>query len=189
MGQHNALDGLITFLELQACGDLLPNLRRNLAQAIADMDEMCDCGYWATDDPLGIGGMLDASARLAILTSDGELERRTLLRGLLVQAEQSLAVYHRSADLGRPAHVRLAFRELGLAIGIHGLEKLSEQFASDHELSTICRDLLRYQPLAEQIEQFWSDPMNRTSISWRDHQDINGVMLATSLAPEGYFGR
>jgi len=46
--------------------------------------------------------------------------------------------------------------------------------------------LKHYLPLLEQIEQFWLDPENRTVPSWKDHVEINTVMLATSLAPEGY---
>ena len=53
-------------------------------------------------------------------------------------------------------------------------------------LATISDRLLRYQPLAEQIEAFWSDPAHRVDKTWIDHCDINTVMLATSLAPESY---
>ena len=50
----------------------------------------------------------------------------------------------------------------------------------------LLEDITRYQPLAHQIERFWLEPTNRESASWRDHHDINDVMLATSLAPAGY---
>jgi hypothetical protein len=40
--------------------------------------------------------------------------------------------------------------------------------------------------LGEAIEKFWLDPQNRTAESWTGHQDINSVMLATSLAPDGF---
>lgn len=46
--------------------------------------------------------------------------------------------------------------------------------------------LMRYVPLGEAIEQFWCDPSHREATSWTAHQDINMVMLATSLAPDGY---
>ena len=46
--------------------------------------------------------------------------------------------------------------------------------------------LNHYLPLQEQIEDFWLEPDNRESASWQDHADINMVMLATSLEPEGY---
>jgi hypothetical protein len=36
------------------------------------------------------------------------------------------------------------------------------------------------------FEKFWLDEANRESESWIAHQDINAVMLATSLAPDGF---
>jgi hypothetical protein len=33
---------------------------------------------------------------------------------------------------------------------------------------------------------FWLEPRNRRSRIWDEHRDINSVMLATSLMPEGY---
>jgi hypothetical protein len=45
---------------------------------------------------------------------------------------------------------------------------------------------MRYAPSIDTIEGFWLEPANRTSRTWKEHEDINAVMLATSLAPEGY---
>ena len=39
---------------------------------------------------------------------------------------------------------------------------------------------------AEQIEAFWCRPVHRQARAWREHPGINSVMLATSLAPDGY---
>lgn len=36
------------------------------------------------------------------------------------------------------------------------------------------------------LEAFWLDPAQRREAGWIAHQDINAVMLATSLVPEGY---
>ena len=55
------------------------------------------------------------------------------------------------------------------------------------ELNPLVTDLLRYRPLAETIQLFWSTPAHRRTSTWTDHRDINMVMLATSLAPKGYF--
>jgi hypothetical protein len=49
-------------------------------------------------------------------------------------------------------------------------------------------DLAGYLPLAGEIERFWLEPGHRESSNWRNHRDINDVMLATSLAPAGYLG-
>ena len=46
--------------------------------------------------------------------------------------------------------------------------------------------LMRYCALAEIIENFWLEPVNREVPSFTDHLDINTVMLAASLAPDGY---
>jgi len=45
---------------------------------------------------------------------------------------------------------------------------------------------MRYTPLSEIIEKFWLERKNREASSWIQHRDINMVMLATSLAPDGY---
>ena len=45
---------------------------------------------------------------------------------------------------------------------------------------------MRYAALAEIIENFWLQPANREAPSFTDHREINTVMLATSLAPDGY---
>jgi len=40
--------------------------------------------------------------------------------------------------------------------------------------------------LREDIEMFWLERTNREANTWTEHRDINMVMLATSLAPDGY---
>jgi hypothetical protein len=49
--------------------------------------------------------------------------------------------------------------------------------------------LWHHVPLADQIDDFWSDPVHRRSRIWSAHRDINTIMLATSLSPGGYLGR
>jgi hypothetical protein len=39
------------------------------------------------------------------------------------------------------------------------------------------------------IEIFWLESCNQKSDTWLEHLDINRVMLATSLVPDGFFGR
>lgn len=185
-GHHDPLDGLITCLELQAAEGLEVGDRVNLATPIADTTEMCRGAHWATDDPLGIGGLLDDATRLAQLVFGRGVERHQLLHQLLVEAELSLHAFGRSSLLSRPAEHRLAFRELGLAIGVNGLPRIRALVERDPELAPVITGLLRYRPLADEIQTFWSDSGHRLSSSWTDHRDINTVMLATSLAPEGF---
>jgi hypothetical protein len=186
MGQHDPLDGLVTYLELQTASSVKPEEQVDLTLAIADMTVMCTHARWATDDPLGIGGLLEAAARLAQLALGYNVDRYELLHELLMEAERSLRRFSRSSLLGHPAEHRLAFRELGLSIGIHGLQMISGAVANNRELAAIFNSLLLHRPLAELIQAFWSEPAHRHSSTWMDHCDINAVMLATSLAPEGY---
>jgi hypothetical protein len=44
----------------------------------------------------------------------------------------------------------------------------------------------RYVPLGARIEEFWLVPAHQEGEEWSAHQDINEVMLATCLVPEGY---
>jgi hypothetical protein len=186
MGQHDPLDGLITCLELQDAAGYDADDGTDLTAAIAAMTEMCASARWATDDPLGIGGLLDDATRLAQLIFEHGVKRHELLRQLLVDARRSLRSFNGTYLLSLCAEHRLAFRELGLSIGIHGLQRLRHLVAHDRDLAAVTDSLSPYQPLASQIQTFWSDPAHRLSNTWIDHRDINSVMLATSLAPEGY---
>ena len=47
---------------------------------------------------------------------------------------------------------------------------------------------MEWLPLKDTIERFWSEPAHQHVQSWTAHEDINAVMLATSLAPHGYLG-
>jgi hypothetical protein len=55
-----------------------------------------------------------------------------------------------------------------------------------HRLHSRTEDLTRYAPLHDIIETFWLAAANRQGSTWTGHRDINMVMLATSLAPDGY---
>jgi hypothetical protein len=43
-----------------------------------------------------------------------------------------------------------------------------------------------YLPLAGEIEDFWLEGSNREAETWREHREINMVMLATCLVPNGF---
>lgn len=186
MGHHDALDGLITYLELQSAEPRNTPNRGKLAAAIAEASAMCEKGRWMTDDPLGIGGLLDDGGRLAQLVFRRNLPRLPLLMHLLSEARRSLDAFARSPLLTFPAERRLAFRELGLSIGLHAIEYVKPLVTGDAEVTGLMKSILEHRSLAVQIETFWSEPSHRESASWLEHEDINRVMLATSLAPEGY---
>ena len=80
---------------------------------------------------------------------------------------------------------RARFRELGLAIGLAAIEGDAWREAS-HGVRTRVDQLSRYLPLRAEIESLWLQPEHRQIDSWLAHADINDVMLATSLCPEGF---
>ena len=46
--------------------------------------------------------------------------------------------------------------------------------------------LMQYLHLRDTIEVIWRNPEQQRAATWIEHQDINEVMLATSLAPDGF---
>jgi hypothetical protein len=190
MGQHDPLDGLITYRQLQATAT---TAGPDLTAEIADMTEMCRGRSWATDDPLGLGGLLSDAYRVAQLMRDGYWTHGDVLETLLDAALLGLATYARQHPLQHPAAYRLAFRELGLAIGLRAVPKVQRILAKHPNsfeklpaLQARIETLMRYSPVHEIIETFWLEPANREASTWTAHGEINMVMLATSLAPEGY---
>jgi hypothetical protein len=195
MGQHDPLDGLITYQQLQATAVKLgdPQTESALGTEIAEMTAMCEGMTWTTDDPLGIGGLLSDACRLAQLMIIAKLRESDRLVSLLRDAELGLEDFVWRRPLNASADYRLAFRELGLSIGLHAIRKMQrtieqhpENFSNQHEVDARLSGLARFLPLTEIIENFWLEPINQQSYSWTGHRDINSVMLATSLAPEGY---
>ncbi len=190
MGHHDPLDALATYLELQDSappgtgGEALPDLEAEIRDAV----EMCAGASWSTLDPLGIGGLLCAAAQLAGSLAGRGADLLPLLRQVLADSVASLQVFSGTPSLAGPASRRLAFRELGLAIGLHAIERQRARLVSRRELALAAAALPPYLRLASRIEDFWADPANRQSRQWADHRDINAVMLATSLAPAGFLG-
>ncbi len=197
MGQHDPLDGFVTYNELQLAASRRTGFSREqvLTSEIADMDGICRGMDMATDDPLGIGGLLCDALRITLLGARGGPVYPGLLETVLGSALTGLTSFERSGLLAAPARYRLAFRELGLSIGLAAVEMLpdhirenSEGFAGRESLQHKVQAIRDYMPLREEIEGFWLEEKNRKAGSWRDHREINLVMLATSLAPAGFLG-
>ena len=195
MGQHDPLDGLITYRELQAAakGDEKSTADGDLESEIADMVQMCEGMTWDTDDPLGIGGLLCDAYRWAQLTVAQGSEENDLLPTLLESSLRGLGRFTRTSLLMSPADDRLAFRELGLSIGLRAVQRLQalieahpRLFGKGNPVHAMIKSLMRYQPLCEGIEKFWLNPASRENETWKAHREINMVMLATSLAPDGF---
>jgi hypothetical protein len=197
MGHHDPLDGLLAFLELQQeISAAAESEQGNLEAEIRDLTVMCAGRDWTTDDPLGLGGILADALRAARLLADGLLEPDNLFEDLLDAAADGLSVFSDSSTLRYPAEYRLAFRELGLSIGLHAAERIEgisqdrpEIFGQKGRFAVRLREILHHRALGDMIEIFWSKDENQQAASWVEHADINMVMLATSMAPDGFFGR
>lgn len=162
MGHHDPLDGYVTAL-------VLDRNRGELASAIADYRAMIDPQSLATGDALGIGGLLVDAYRLTQLGRD-----QPLRDAALDAARVGLEHYLRQPDLRLSAGHRLAFRELGLAIGLAAADAMGAPGFS------------RFLHVRDEITQFWLADEHRRSRTYRGHEDISDVMLATSLEPDGF---
>lgn len=214
MGHHDPLDGWITFEQLarhehrravdrdtvttdsastgRSAVDLTEIFEKtDLSAAIDDMRAMCQGRDWTTHDPLGLGGLLVDACRVAQMLAMDAFDEPELLETLLQAAHVGIASFLHSASHRARADQRLAFRELGLSIGLRGLPFIR---ASLEELPAATADpaiawldeLETVEPLARNLESFWSQPEHRQLSNWTGHQDINDVMLATAMIPEGY---
>jgi len=194
MGQHDPLEGYVSNLQLLATAAAL---RQTAGMSDLEADTrkyaaMLKRTELATADPLGIGGLLIDAWRLQQLMQAGAESDARLLDQLLQAAALGLRHFSRGNELEQPANYRLAFRELGLAIGLHALERMHQAIdreagaAAPPRLRAQLEELMRYLPLRDEIETFWLNPERQRSASWSDHQDINAVMLATSLVPDGF---
>jgi hypothetical protein len=195
MGQHDPLDGLVTYYELQLedAGDGSLRSAPVLGHEIADMAGIVRGMRMDTDDPLGIGGLLSDGSRILRITLQGVPGPSGLLEAVLSSSLAGLDSFTRRGILDLPARHRLAFREFGLSTGLAGMEQLPalvennpRLFAATGSLDRRIQAIMDYTPLRERIEQFWLDPGNRESDTWTGHRGINTVMLATSLAPGGF---
>jgi len=193
MGHHDPLDGLITYHQIQAAAGLSHKSLPDLDSEIADMEMLCKGKKWVTNDPLGLGGLLCHAYIILQLIAMDRFADTGLFKDLLEASQKSLDTYMLSRFLSFPAEYRLPFRELGMAIGLHAVEKIEELmekqpslFDINHPVYSQIEYLSRFISFHEEIENFWLDPQNRSTKTWTEHQDINSVMLATSLAPDGY---
>ncbi|MHA1559650.1 MAG: hypothetical protein ACTSWI_03145 [Alphaproteobacteria bacterium] len=120
-----------------------------------------------------------------------DLEANNLMQALLQSSRYGLDAFRHKGSLNDPLDYRLAFRELGLSIGLRALEKMQQVIENNRslfkdQLFRQAEELAEYVPIGRAIERFWRDPARQESASWRGNQDINMVMYATSLAPEEF---
>jgi hypothetical protein len=166
MGHHDPLEGWLVCLELSRAGD-------GLEEATADFASLMEGRDWQTTDPLGLGGLLVSAWRVDRLELPGG---GALLETLLEAALEGLAQYIQQGELRQPPSLRLGFRELGLALGLAALDRLGEQRG-------LTSGLTPYRSLRSAIVSFWRREEPRQVDTWREHLDINEVMLASCLLP------
>ena len=193
MGQHDPLDGYVTYCEIQNEMDnldLTDNNEKPLSYEKKDMKKICQGMSMVTDDPLGLGGLLSDATQITQLINNG-YNLFELLETILDAAIVGIRSYISSNPMELSTNYRLAFRELGLSIGIKGLIIIKDLInnkpkISGKSLENRLNELDNYTYLAETIEKFWLDENNRKTRNWVEHRDINTVMLATALAPNGF---
>jgi hypothetical protein len=194
MGLHDALDGFITFREVQHAMLKNPGATgaNELSKATEALFALCHQRELTTvADPLGVGGLLFDACRLCqLLTEDNR--RELLLWEILVQrAHKGLLAILETGYLKRPSEYRLAFRELGLAVGLRALPMIATLVHTgtlgDGRPSLRAIDLLLpYEGLSDEIIGFWLPYAESPDENWIAHQDINEVMLATAIAPSTF---
>lgn len=146
---------------------------------------------------MGIGGLLSDALRVAqlIIKPSNSFDLEILLEDLLTSALIGLESYVQNNPPDFPAVYRLAFQEMGLSIGIKGvgyldslIESNKDKFKEHHFLRRRVEALQKYIPLGVSLENFWLKDEHRKSNTWKEHREINMVMLATSLVPCGFLG-
>jgi hypothetical protein len=188
MGQHDALDGLVAAATLQAATRGQPQF--DLSHEVRELAKMCEGMSWTTTDPLGLGLILTDALFLSRLTETSDVPSH-LFGKVMRAAARSLQQLDGDDDFDQPAAHRIAFRELGLSLGLAALELLDERsraagLPGGPDANAALNEALQYTPLRNHIEAFWLDPIHQTVPTWTEHEDINAVMLATSILPDGY---
>jgi hypothetical protein len=193
MGQHDALDALVTFNELMLNAPKKDHAGGlDLSSEIADVGKILSLDDLPTNDTLGMGGLITDAARVAQIEKAGIVVREGLLEALIDASLISIESFSLSGSLRSLPENRLAFRELGLSIGLKGIP-LVHTFLTEstgtrrsNELLGKLTDLERFAPIGRSIDEFWTAPRNQTASTWSEHREINMVMLATSLAPDSF---
>jgi len=192
MGLQDPLDGLVTFRQLVVTARHdFAGPSDGLSDQIADLEQMCRGQNWLTTDPLGIGGLLHDASRMVQLMARKGAGENGVLDAVMNAALSGLESAQEGRYSSQPAEHRLAFRELGLSVGLRAVKRLPAFYekapvSGMKGLQKKIDALLNHMSLAQTIEGFWSNQKNREGASWHEHREINTVMLATSLAPEGF---
>ncbi|TXT66689.1 MAG: hypothetical protein BAJALOKI1v1_270021 [Promethearchaeota archaeon] len=148
-GQHDPLNGYVTYKVINKYTE------KDLTQHIEEIRKLMERVRLTTSDPLGMGELLVDAYRLYQMKEDSDL------------ISKIINAVHSQLHLYRATTHTLAFRELGLAIGLEASKKM---------------DVLHsYQKISQEITNYWTNHRN-----WKEHCEINMVMLATALEPDEF---
>jgi len=195
MGLHDALDGFITLREVQNALAKVSTYSdvSGFNQTAEALFALCQHGNWTTNDPLGVGGLLFDACRLSQLICQEQDRELRLLEAVIQGCRDSLMLLFQAGYLNQPASHRLAFRELGLAIGLRALPIIADAmdknrniFEDRPSLRQTIDLLLPYQSLSDEIIGLWLPYAESRPERWRGYQDINEVMLATAIIPDTF---
>ncbi len=189
MGQQDPMDGYVTYKETETLSAMFDGQRYEME--INEISSICKMMDLKTNDPLGIGGLLTDATRTTQMMIYGSIKRPEILENLLNSALFGIKSYRVTGQLALNPEHRLAFRELGLSIGFKGLEIMEKCIENNPEIfiSTHLKQLKQlqnYRYMVRYIDEFWLDPKNQDSMNWKEHMDINIVMLATAMYPDGF---
>jgi hypothetical protein len=157
----------------------------DLSSAIESLSALCQHRNWTTDDPLGLGGLLFDAGRLCQFLGNEQFDDPHLLEDILGACRNGLASLLAGGYLNQPVSYRLAFRELGLAIGLKVLPIISDAmkkndgpFESGTTAQRIVDQLSRYKSLSEEIVRVWLPHAQRRKGAIRsDGRPPDGVSL------------
>lgn len=195
-GHHDPLDGLLTLATVWVEG---PAQSRggesDLRPAMNELLSMCRGRRWATEDPLGAGGLLVDALRCWKLAdrlpSVGSIAGDVFRDAVASYEFGRVALERRHGPAGR-----LAFRELGFVIGVRAAQQLVDGANRVGELAggwpgptrRQLEVLARGTEVAHRLERFWAEARGGDPDPWAGHRDISEVMLATCLVPRGFLG-
>ena len=143
--------------------------------------------------PLGVGGLLFDACRLCQLLGQENRRELGLLEDVVQGSGDGLMIMLKTGYLKQPARHRLAFRELGLAIGLRAVPIIANTLQSERiafesrpSLLRIMERLRPYKPLSDEIIEFWLPYVEGPDETWKAHRHINELMLATAIAPNTF---
>jgi hypothetical protein len=195
MGLHDVLDAFISFREVKsAMADMsVATGMSKITPAIESLSPLCKRRDWTTNDPLGLGGLLFDACRFCQLLDANSHADVDLVEALLDSCTYGLISFVRARHLANAVSNQLAFRELGLAIGLkavsaiaHIIEEDRGHFQNRGDLNRSIDVLQRHMSIGDEIISAWLPYAEHRDKSWRAHQDINEVMLATALIPNTF---